>query len=253
MRAVHVWIVIVSAMAAGCGGSSPTSPAGSGGVGADGTVLLEGLPLNLSALDYAAIVANRAGRDPDWLPFVDFGVIGTVSSARPNPTPDVQPVFYAPLGTPVMAIVSGVISRVTLLYSSDYSVMIASPDGKGGIWEHEHVINVRVKVGDTVAAGQPIGDVSNYECAWGRNNLATDPVCASHLGLVEIGLLYGGNPPSHRCPFDPEVVSPSKRDGIFAALDAARARIEAAFGDPSKYNGVSRASSQCVTLERVPG
>lgn len=209
--------------------------------------------MDLSALDYAAIVANRAGREDDWLPLDDFGRVIPASSVRPVATMNPQPTFYAPLGTPVVAAVSGTVVNVPTLYSNDFSVMVGRADGTGPVWEHEHVINVRVRVGDRVVAGQQIAEVSNYECVWGRNGLATDPICASQLGLVELGLLHGGNPPSHQCPFDPAVVSPSRLSAIFDQLTSARSRIEAAFGDASKYVESTWASPQCVTLGRIEG
>ena len=128
-----------------------------------------------------------------------------------------------------------------------------SSGGSGGIWEHEHVKNVSVRVGDRVTAGQKIAEVSDYECVWGRNSLASDPLCRSRIGLVELGLLYGGTTPQHRCPFEPELVSPSKRDGIFEQLNSARTRIKAAFGDPNKYQESTWATPQCVSLSRVAG
>lgn len=220
----------------------------------DGTILLEGLPLNLGALDYTAIVARREGRESDWVPVDDFGRIFPITSARPTAQANPQPTFYAPYGTPVLAVVSGTVTAIPTLYSNDFSVMIGS-GGQGGVWEHEHVINVTVRVGDRVTAGQQIAEVSNFECVWGRNNQASDPFCQSRLGLVEIGLLYGGGsgPPQHRCPFDQEVVSPAKRDGIFEQLNSARARIKTAFGDPNKYRESTWATPQCVTLARVEG
>jgi biotin carboxyl carrier protein len=152
----------------------------------DGTLLLEGLPVDLSQLNYSDIVARREGRDPEWLPLDDFGRLLPVSSARPVSMPNPQPTFYAPLGTPVYAVVSGVVSQIPTLYSRDYSVMISSGE-RGGVWEHEHIMNVTVRVGDRVTAGQRIGEVSDYECTWSRNSLASDPLCQSRLGLVEIG------------------------------------------------------------------
>lgn len=226
---------------------TPTTPAAP-----DGTILLESLPLNLAALDYTAIVARREGRESDWVPLDDFGRIFAITSARPTAQANPQPTFYAPYGTPVLAVVSGTVTAIPTLYSNDLSVMIAST-GQGGTWEHEHVINVTVRVGDRVTAGQQIAEVSNFECVWGRSSQASDPLCQSRLGLVEIGLLYPGNPPEHRCPFDPEVVSPASRDAIFQQLSSARSRIKAAFGDPNKYLENTWASPQCVTLARVPG
>jgi biotin carboxyl carrier protein len=143
-------------------------------------------------------------------PLEDYGRVFPATSARPVPSPNPQPTFYAPLGTPVVAVVTGTVTSIPTLYSNDFSIMVASP-GQGGTWEHEHVINVRVNVGDRVTAGQHIADVSNFECVWGRNNSAGDPLCQSGLGLVELGLLYAGNPPNHRCPFEPELVDPARR------------------------------------------
>lgn len=208
--------------------------------------------MNLAALDYNAIVALREGREADWLPLDDYARIIPISSARPTAQANPQPTFYAPYGTPVLAVVSGTVTNIPTLYSNDFSVMIGS-GGSGGIWEHEHVINVSVRVGDRVTAGQQIAEVSNYECVWGRNNLASDPFCRSRLGLVELGLLYGGTPPMHRCPFDPEVVSPSRIDSIFAQLNSARSRIKAAFADPNKYQESTWATPQCISLSRVAG
>ncbi len=218
----------------------------------DGTLLLEGLPVDLSQLNYSDIVARREGRDPEWLPLDDFGRLLPVSSARPVSMPNPQPTFYAPLGTPVYAVVTGVVSQIPTLYSRDYSVMISSGE-RGGVWEHEHIMNVTVRVGDRVTAGQRIGEVSDYECTWSRNSLASDPLCQSRLGLVEIGLLYGGAAPQHRCPFEAELIAPSKKDGIFAQLDSARSRIKAAFGDAGKYQESTWATPQCISLSRVEG
>jgi hypothetical protein len=229
---------------------SPTTPEDS----SNAIALLERLPIDLASLDFAAIVANRAGRDSDWLPLHDFGLIFPATAERPLAKANPQPTFYAPLGTPVVAIVSGVVTGTPKLYSNDSSVMIAANGGSGApIWEMEHVIKVRVQVGDHVVAGDTIAEVSDYECKWGRNGNPGDPFCASGLGLVEIGLLYGGNPPEHRCPFEPQLVAESMRTTLFNQLDSARARIEAAFGDTTKYDKAGWATPHCVTLTRVPG
>lgn len=230
---------------------TPTTPAPAT-TAPDGTLFLEGLPLNLAALDYNAIVALNEGRESDWLPLDDFGRMFPITTARPTSQPNPQPTFYAPYGTPVLAVVSGVVTTIPTLYSNDFSVMISS-GGSGGVWEHEHVINVSVRVGDRVTAGQQIAEVSNYECVWGRSNNPSDPFCRSRLGLVELGLLYGGATAQHRCPFDPEVVSPAKKDSIFEQLSSARSRIKAAFGDPNKYQEGSWATPQCISLSRVNG
>ncbi|MGE3342763.1 MAG: M23 family metallopeptidase [Vicinamibacterales bacterium] len=249
---------VLMATACSGSGSTPTTPStgGTGGspaTASDGTLLLQHLPIDLSTVNYATLFANREGREPDWLPLDDYGRVSPPNSARPNPQANPQPTFYAPLGTPVVAVVSGTVTSVSTLYSNDFSVMISSPNGAGGTWEHEHVINVRVAVGAQVTAGQRIGDVSNYECVWGRNGNPSDPLCRSGVGLVELGLLYSGNPPAHRCPFEPDLVDATKRAEIFGQLDSARTRIKAAFGNPSLFGENTWATPQCVSLARIEG
>ena len=107
----------------------------------------------------------------------------------------------------------------------------ASPN----IWETEHVIGVSVKAGDKVTAGQAIASVSDYDS---RN----DP----GIGLVELGLLVGGSPPKHYCPFDN--VEPAKKALIAEQLGAIFA------GDASR--GLLSAPMSpigCITLTPIEG
>jgi murein DD-endopeptidase MepM/ murein hydrolase activator NlpD len=123
--------------------------------------------------------------------FSDFGyVIKGENSSTGQDKANPQPTFIAPLGTKVRSLVDGVVFDVPKLYSNDYSIQVY--DGHDGNWlyETEHVINPLVKKGDTVTAGQVIAEVSNYD-AHGYDG----------LGLFEIGILKGGNPPKHVCPF----------------------------------------------------
>lgn len=101
-----------------------------------------------------------------------------------------QPTFIAPVGTKVRALIDGEVIAVPSLYSNDYSIHMK---GKGSdlIFETEHVMNVKVKVGDQVKAGTVIAEVSDYSTRG-----------YAGLGLVEIGVLKGGNPPEHLCTFD---------------------------------------------------
>jgi hypothetical protein len=123
------------------------------------------------------------------MPYFDYGFQVEASSAAParkNP----QPTFIVPLGTKVHSLVDGVVTNVPKLYSDDYSVHVQASEDSEMIFETEHIINVTVKVGDTVKAGDVLGEVSDYDA----HNYAG-------LGLYEIGILIGGNPPSHICPF----------------------------------------------------
>lgn len=125
---------------------------------------------------------------------------------------DPQMTFFVPIGTAVHAIASGTVCSVTKLntgYSDDYSIGIGvsvggrsactfGPDGRGfgavATWEHEHVMEPRVKVGDVVKAGDPIAVASYYT----KDNW----LYAAGYALYEIGIL-GSSPdgrPMHVCP-----------------------------------------------------
>lgn len=127
---------------------------------------------------------------PDLI-FMGYGYIVPAEltpnkQAKSNP----QPTFIAPLGTKVRALIDGEVIAVNSLYSKDYTIHMKG-EGSELIFETEHVINVKVKVGDKVNAGTVIAEVSDY---------STQGYAGQ--GLVEIGVLKGGNPPAHLCTFD---------------------------------------------------
>lgn len=101
-----------------------------------------------------------------------------------------QPTFIAPVGTKVRALIDGEVVAVNSLYSKDHTIHMKG-DGSDLIFETEHVINVKVKVGDKVKAGTEIAEVSDYSTRG-----------YAGLGLVEIGVLKGGKVPTHLCTFD---------------------------------------------------
>ena len=198
-------------------------------VGPGGAGLLEWLPVDPEVVVLVEGSPNLGGRS-----FVGFGdVYEGAEGTRANP----QPTFLAPLGTEVLAPVSGVVVGISVVWSGDESVMIAA-DGDGDwVWEVEHVIDVRVAVGDVVEAGQVVALVSDYDV---RNTPG--------VGLVELGLLQGGNPPQHFCPF--AYVDPDAEASIVAGLelmlraDADRMGLEVA-----TVSGVVG----CVTTEPIEG
>src|SRR3989338_7183231 len=102
-----------------------------------------------------------------------------------------QPTFVVPLGTPVRSLVDGVVASMPTLWSGDYSIQVTT-DGQMQKWiyETEHLINPRVKVGDKVTAGQIVGEVSDFNHG-----------APSGFGTAEIGILKGGQQPQHVCPF----------------------------------------------------
>lgn len=123
--------------------------------------------------------------------WMDYGfVIPGDQAATGQDKANPQPTFLLPLGTPVRSLVDGVVVNVPQLYSGDYSVQVGSSKDSQWLFETEHVKNPIVKVGDRVTAGQVVAEVSDWDSSHN-----------SGLGMVEIGILHGGNPPEHVCPF----------------------------------------------------
>lgn len=170
--------------------------------------------------------------------FSEFGYEVAASSAGPakkNP----QPTFIAPLGTKVMSLVDGEVVDVPKLYSNDYSVHVKG-EGSDLIFETEHVINVTVKKGDKVKAGQVIAEVSDYDA---KNY--------DGLGLFEIGILKGGNPPSHICPFD--YLDDSIKDDTLSKITALKKSWEEYRGDTTIYDEANTAIPGCISREPIEG
>lgn len=153
--------------------------------------------------------------------FFEYGFTVPANSVGPekkNP----QPTFILPLGSKVYSLVDGEVYDVPKLYSNDYSVMVQG-EGSELIFETEHVINVLVKKGDKVKAGDVIAEVSDYDA----KNYAG-------MGLVEIGILKGGNPPSHICPFD--YLDASIKDETLKKITAFQKSWEEYLGDDTIYD-----------------
>ena len=129
---------------------------------------------------------------------------------------DPQMAFVAPLGTKVLAMIDGTVCDLPVLYSDDYSVRIAPPGvpcypapnfGADLLFEHEHIIDPLVKVGDTVKAGQEIGSVATWMTAWTEMG----------FGVTEIGVFYSkGTSPMHACLAN--YIDPAVKDQMIAAL-----------------------------------
>ena len=139
--------------------------------------------------------------------FMGFGFvipadISASGKAKANP----QPTFILPLDTPVRSLVDGVVANMPTLWSGDISIQVtASGKMEKWVYETEHVTNPKVKVGDKVSAGQIIAEVSNF-----------DKGAPVGFGAVEIGILKGGNPPKHVCPF--LYLDPSIKESVYAKL-----------------------------------
>src|SRR5262245_6223964 len=100
------------------------------------SLLLQRFPLDLGAIDWGTVMAQASMWPPDSsYPITDFGHFLPPNGANPNGKYNPQPVFHAPLGTPVLAPVTGK-AHVSTLYSGDITIQI----GENPVWETEHVM-----------------------------------------------------------------------------------------------------------------
>lgn len=196
---------------------------------------IESLPVDVSLSLGVDLKGAGQGKGLAFVPYgFDFGSRGegAVGSGTINP----QPAFYAPIGTDVLAIKSGTVIKITKIWSNDFNIMVTSPNDSKYIWEVEHVIDVKVKEGDKVNAGQPIAKVGDF-----------DERYSPGIGLVEFGLLINSNgPPTHICPFTKIAkVSESKIVKDLNAIIAA---------DKGRgYDSGSMAVLGCNSLAKVEG
>ena len=173
--------------------------------------------------------------------FMGYGFVIPTSSAGPQKS-NPQPTYILPLGTPVRSLVDGVVAAIPTVWSGDYSIQVTK-SGKLERWvyETEHVINPKVKVGDKVAAGQIIAEVSNF-----------DKGAPEGYGAVEIGLLHGGGEglPEHVCPF--AYLDERIREETFTNLRKLFKDWEDYIGDNTLYDESEKIPG-CLTLDPIEG
>ncbi len=208
-------------------------------------LLLKGVGINLDSYDPATGKAGDLVFTKQKLQFnvlfTEYGfVIPASISAGGQDKPNPQPTWIVPIGTKVQAIVDGIVTNVTHLYSNDYSIMVASNKESQWQYETEHVANPLVKVGDKVKAGQVIAEVSPHN----KDGNAG-------YGMVEIGILKGGNPPKHICPFD--YLDPSVKDDIQKKLLAFYRSWEVYRGDTTLHDEAAQSVPGCLTHDPIEG
>ena len=173
-----------------------------------------------------------------------IGPIGAIVQGMVEP----QYGFYLPLGTSVISMVNGTVCDVPKLYSNDYSVRVAPPGMacmQGGayvLYEHEHILNPTVKVGDKVTAGQKLGIVGDYNPHWK----------AKGLGVLETGVFFskkGSNAPWHACLSS--FLDPTKKSTMLATLSSAFAAWEAELGDNTLYDEAKMSPVGCYTTAEM--
>jgi len=161
---------------------------------------------------------------------------------------EAQIIFMAPLGTPVISMVDGIVCDLPKLYSNDFSVRVA-PTGTACsgtaapiLFEHEHLIDPTVKVGDKVKAGQRLGVVSDYNPNWK----------AKGFGVLDIGVFFsktGSTQPWHACPSN--YLAPAKKDALLATLTSIENAWMTQRGDPSLYNLAAQNPVGCLTQDDI--
>lgn len=212
--------------------------------GKTSSVKIKSMPVEIGTYDPAT---KRAGDllFPDQnLPegvqpvlFSEFGYLVPGNSANNyNPKPSPQPTFMVAGGTKIKAMIDGKVVSVSKLYSGDYTIHMQG-DGSDLIFEHEHVINPLVKEGDTVKAGAVIATASDVDA--GK---------ILGLGLFEMGLLKGGNPPTHLCIFD--YLDDSIKQDTFDRITALKKAWEDYKGDTTLY-GDSVAIPGCISRDPI--
>lgn len=197
-------------------------------------------------LDYYNPATGRAGDLVFTKNELQFGVLFTEygffiagnsnNKAKYNP----QPTFLLPLGTKVRSLVDGVVLVIPKLYSGDYSVMVGTDIQSKWRYETEHVINPLVNVGDKVKAGQIIAEVSPH-----------NKQASNGYGMVEIGILKGGNPPMHVCPFN--YLDPSIKSEVQKKLLALYKSWEEYRGDPTLHDEAKQTIPGCLMLDEIEG
>ncbi|MEY3452314.1 MAG: hypothetical protein RL574_52 [Actinomycetota bacterium] len=157
--------------------------------------------------------------------------------------------FWLPLETKVVSMITGTVCKVEKLYSGDFTVMIASQkfpcvNGQSLVsFEHEHVINPVVTVGQRVTAGDVLATVSDYNPHWK----------AKGLGVVEIGILFSkknSNQAWHACVSS--FLDPARKSAMVQAMESAMAAWESELSDPTVFDERAMPIAGCYTTEEIP-
>lgn len=175
--------------------------------------------------------------------FMPYGFVipsSVTSNGQDKANP--QPTYILPLGTKVRSLVDGIVANMPTLWSGDLSIQVTK-SGKLERWvyEVEHIINPKVKIGDKVVAGQIIAEVSNF-----------DKGAPTGFGAVEIGILHGGGEglPEHVCPF--AYLDESIKEETFTKMNEFFKSWEEYIGDSTLYDENIEIPG-CLTLDPIEG
>lgn len=151
------WVssILISTIACGGGGGgTPTSPSAGGSSGGN---TQDSTPPSMTA---AFVNPEQA------VAFYVFGV--PLPSGVQNPTWEIE---TATQDVPVLAVMSGRVMAITNTSQGDQAVTVQTSDSSIYVLVHDHVLDVRVSVGQTVTAGQQLGIVGRLNNGRGRTEL----------------------------------------------------------------------------------
>lgn len=218
--------------------------------------VIENWGLNLKSFDpttgYAGVMKVSGVRAPQFSNPADTEMYKLIVSLYGDELVgrrDPQMSLIAPLGTDVISMVTGVVCDLPKLYSGDYSVRVALPGTTCSqrpsiLFEHEHLIQPRVKVGDKVNAGQVLGKVSDYKTAWTQLG----------FGIIEIGIWFGkknSSLPWHACPSSH--LKPTMKTELVATLTSIMSGWMTSQGDAGLYDFSKQNPIGCLTSGDIQG
>ena len=142
--------------------------------------------------------------------------------------------YIVPLGTGVMAISDGIVTSIKLQETGDVELGITRPENPLWGFGYDHVINIRIKEGDRVEAGDVIGEVSNYS-QWLRED---------GYGVVEISLVNLERGYTPHCPF--KYLDESIKQDYLNKISALYKSWEKYIGNSSLYDEENNFMPGCI-------
>ena len=115
--------------------------------------------------------------------FLDFGM---KDKYRVNDVGAIEYWFYVPLGTRVRAPIDGTVQVVFFEHTKDWGVNMIPKESRW-IVSFEHLVNLNVKEGDVVKAGDIVGEAA--------------PRINNAIAMVELAVWTGGQSIIKYCPF----------------------------------------------------
>lgn len=169
--------------------------------------------------------------------FYDFGEMALNSDGSIKQAPEVT--YIVPLGTKVLSMTDGIITNIKQQETGDTEIAITKPESPLWTFGYDHVINLAVKEGDKVVAGQILGEVSNYN-QWLRGD---------DYGVVEILVAYTNTAFIAHCPF--MYLDESVREDYLNKIKALYKSWEDYTGNASLYDENNHFMPGCIqrTLE----